>query len=293
VLVGFPPGGPTDLVARLYAQRLSGGFAPAVVVENRPGAGGRLAAEQTRAAEADGTTLLVSPASTMVLAPHLFPRTTRYDALVDFLPVATLCTYGFGFAVPAAHPARSLAEFGAWARAQGTEVLFGAPTPGSSPHFLGLRVAAAQGWRGTLVPYRGAAPALQDLLAGRIPLLGAVLSDFVAQRGEGLRVLAVSSARRVPQFAESPTLAELGHGDLTLEEWFGLFLPARAPAPLARALHAQVEEAARGSEIRAALDRLAFQPEVLAPEAFAARLARERESWAAIVRDSGFVPDEA
>ncbi len=229
----------------------------------------------------------------MVLAPHLFPRTTRYDALTGLAPVATLCTYGFGFgfAVAASHPARSIAEFAEWARGQG-EVPFGAPTPGSSPHFLGLRLARAQGWRGTLVPYRGTAPALQDLLAGRIPILGAVISDFVAQQGQGLRVLAVSSARRVPQMPDVPTLAEGGLGQLTLEEWFGLFLPARASAGLVQTLHGMVAEASRAPEIRAALDRFAFAPEVLEPAAFAARIGREREAWGPVVAASGFTPDE-
>jgi tripartite-type tricarboxylate transporter receptor subunit TctC len=291
VLVGFAAGGPTDLVARLYAERLRPAYAPATLVENRAGASGRLAVEAVRMAEPDGATLLMTPASVMTLQPHIFPREARHDALTDFVPVCTLCDFGFGLAVPASHPARSFAELIAWMRTQGGEVPFGSPGAGSGPHFVGDMVGRAIGVRMNHVPYRGAAPAVQDALGGRIPVVVAVLSDVVPHHGQGLRVLAVSSRERLPRLPDVPTFAESGYPALTISEWMGLFLPARTPAPVVAGLHQAVLAAAQTPEVRQALDRLEFLPTIDGPEAFAARIRRERDTWAVVVRESGFRPE--
>ncbi len=291
VLVGFAAGGPTDLVARLYADRLRPGYAPSALVDNRAGASGRLAVQAVQAAEPDGTTLLMTPASVMILQPHIFPREVRYDALADFIPVCTLCDFGFGVAVPASHPARSFDQFVAWLRAQTTEVAYGSPGAGSGPHFVGDMIGRAVGARLSHVPYRGAAPAVQDALGARIPLVIAVLSDVVPHHGQGLRVLAVSSRERLARLPDVPTLAEAGFPQLTISEWMGLFLPARTPAPVVGALHQAVAAAARTEEVRSALDRLEFLATIDGPEEFAARIRRERDRWGQVVRESGFQPE--
>jgi tripartite-type tricarboxylate transporter receptor subunit TctC len=291
MLVGFAAGGPTDLVARLYAERLRPAYAAAVIVENRPGASGRLAVDAVRAAEPDGATLLMTPASVMTLQPHIFPREVRYDALTDFVPVCTLCDFGFGVAVPASHPARSFADLVAWLRAQPNEVPYGSPGSGSGPHFVGDMIGRAVGARLTHVPYRGAAPAVQDTLAGQVPLVVAVLSDLVPHNGQGLRILAVSSAARLPRLPAVPTLAEAGFPQLTISEWMGLFAPARTPAATVAALYRTVLAAAQTPEVRQALDRLEFLPTVDDPEAFATRIRRDRETWGQVVRESGFRPE--
>ncbi|MCU0889749.1 MAG: tripartite tricarboxylate transporter substrate binding protein [Rubritepida sp.] len=288
VVVGFPAGGPTDLVARLYAERLRPGYAPAAVVENRAGASGRLGVEAVRAAEPDGTTLLVTPASVMVLQPHLFPREVRFDALTDFVPVCTLCDFGMGIAVPASHPAQDFQQFVAWLRAQANEVTYGSPAAGSGPHFLGDMTARAVGGRVTHVPYRGAAPAVQDTLGGRLPMVVTVISDVAPHHGRGLRVIAVSTRERVPSLPQVPTLAELGFPQLTISEWMGLFAPARTPMPLVNALHQAIAAAVQTSEVRTALERLEFLPVVEGPEAFARRIAADRTAWGPVVAASGF-----
>jgi tripartite-type tricarboxylate transporter receptor subunit TctC len=292
MLVGFAAGGPTDLVARLYADRLRPSYAPGAIVENRPGASGRLALEAVRSADPDGTTMLMSPASVMTLQPHIFPREARHDAVTDFTPVCTLCEFAFGLAVPANHPARSFAELIAWLRAQGgRDVVFGSPGAGSGGHFVGDMVGRAVGVSMNHVPYRGAAPAVQDAIAGNIPIVVAVLSDIVPHHGQGLRVLAISSPARLPRLPDVPTFAEGGYPQLTITEWMGLFLPARTPAPLAQALYRNVLASAETAEVRQALDRLEFLPVITGPEDFALRLRRERENWGRIVRESGFRPE--
>lgn len=292
MLVGFAAGGPTDLVARLYAERLRPSYAPSAIVENRPGATGRLALEAVRAAEPDGTTLLMSPASVMTLQPHIFPREARHDALTDFVPVCTLCEFAFGIAVPASHPARSFAEFIAWLRAQGgRDVTFGSPGAGSGGHFVGDMLGRAVGAQMSHVPYRGAAPAVQDTIAGNIPMVVSVLSDLVPQHGQGLRVLAISSGTRVTRLPDVPTIAESGYPDLVVSDWMGLFLPARTPPAVAAALYRTVAAAAETTEVRQVLDRLEFQPTVIAPDDFAARIRRERDNWGRVVRESGFRPE--
>lgn len=292
MLVGFAAGGPTDLVARLYAERLRPAYAPNAIVENRPGATGRLALEAVRTSEPDGTTMLMSPASVMTLQPHIFPREARHDALTDFVPVCTLCEFAFGIAVPANHPARNFAEFVAWLRAQGgRDVTFGSPGSGSGGHFVGDMVGRAVGVSMNHVPYRGAAPAVQDTIAGNIPMVVSVLSDLVPQHGQGLRILAISGPTRLPRLPDVPTVAESGYPQLIVTDWMGLFLPARTPATLANNLYRTIAAAAQTAEVRQVLDRLEFQPTILPPEEFAARIQRERDNWARIVRESGFRPE--
>ena len=291
-LVGYAPGGPTDTTARLYADALRGAYAPHVVVENRAGAGGRLAAEALKASPPDGTVLLATPGSVMTLQPHVYPRQVKYDALADFVPAGTLCTFSLGLAVPADHPAKDLRELAAWLRAQPGEVTYGSPAAGSGPHFLGGRFGRAVGARLTHIPYRGAAPALQDLLSGRVPMMLAVLSDLAPQHGQGLRILAVSAPQRVSRLPDVPTFAELGHTELTSEDWIGVFLPARTPPAVVSGLHAALIAASQRPEVRAGLDRLEFVPHVMEPAALAERIRAERDQWGPIVRESGFEPDQ-
>ncbi|MEO3473793.1 tripartite tricarboxylate transporter substrate binding protein [Roseomonas sp. CAU 1739] len=292
VVIGFPPGGSSDVVARLYAEKLRGTFAPQVVVDGRVGAAGRIAVEFVKGAEPDGTTWLQTPASMLTLQPHVFPREVRYDALVDLIPVSTVCSYPFAFAVPKDHPAQDLAGWIAWAKAQGRELPWASPAAGSAPHFMGIMLARKAGIEMTHVPFRGAAPAVQELIAGRLACFIGVLGDVSPQQGEGLRMLAVSSPARNPRFPAVPTFAELDQPDLNKDEWFGVLLPAGTPDAVVRALHGAIVAAAATPEMVAALDRLEYAPTVSAsPAAFADRIRQERADWASIVRYSGFRPE--
>jgi len=292
LIIGFPAGGSSDVVARLYAERLRGPFAQQVVVENRSGAAGRIAVEAVKAADPDGTTILQTPASMLTIQPHVYPREVRYDALTDLVPVSTVASFPFGLCVPADHPARDVAGFAAWARAQPGEVAWASPAAGSAPHFMGIMMGRALGLRLTHVPYRGGAPALQDVVGGRLPAFLGVLGEQTPLQNAGLRIIAVSSAQRIAKLPGVPTFAEQGLPALSMEEWFGMLLPARTPAPLVTALHQAIVAAAQLAEVRAALERLDYGAVVSAsPQDFAERIRREREAWGPIVRDSGFQPE--
>ncbi len=287
IVVGFPAGGSSDVVARLYAERLRGPYAPQVLVENRTGAAGRIAVESVKGSPPDGETILQTPASMATLQPHVFPRQVRYDALTELIPVSTVVTFPFALAVPTAHPARDFPGFVAWARAQ-QDNPYASPAAGAAPHFMGVMLARAIGATMTHVSYRGAAPAVQDLIGGRIQAFIGVLGDVAPHEGKGLRILALSSAARNPRYPGVPTFAELGHPGLTKEEWFGMLLPAGTPAPVVQALFQGITGAAARPEMRAALERQDFAAVTSAsPAAFAERIRREREEWAAVVRESG------
>jgi tripartite-type tricarboxylate transporter receptor subunit TctC len=291
-LVGFPAGGSSDIVARLYADKLRGTYAPSVIVEGRVGAAGRIAVEAVKAGETDGSVYLQTPASMLTLQPHVFPREVRYNPLTDVTPVSTVCTFPFGLAVPASHPAKTFPELVTWLKAQSGEVPFASPAAGSAPHFLGVMFGQAVGARLTHVPYRGAAPAIQDLLGGRLPIFIGVLGDISPHQDAGARLVAVSSAQRNPRYPGVPTFNELGHPALSKEEWFGAVLPPNTPANIAAGLHAAIVAASRTPDMIAALDRLEYAPTVSAsPQAFAKLIKDEYDEWGPVVRDSGFKPE--
>jgi tripartite-type tricarboxylate transporter receptor subunit TctC len=292
-VIGFPPGGSSDTVARLYAERLRGVYAPQMVVENRTGAGGRLALEAVKAARPDGATLVQTPASMLTVYPHIYPRTLRYDALADFVPVTPVCFFPFALTVKADHPAKTFPEFVSWAKRQPADVPFASPAAGAVPHFLGVQMAKALGLRLTHVPYRGGTPAIQDLIGGQIPMVMVVAGEVTEfHRAGQVRILAVSSPERMPRMPDLPTFAELGQPDLTAEEWFGVLLPAGAPPPLVEGLHRAIAAAAAAPELQEALARLEYRAAASSPQAFAERIRAERERWRPVVQESGFKAEE-
>ncbi len=296
IIVGFPAGGSADTTARLMADRLRGSYAQTVIVENRVGAAGRLAVEAVKAAEPDGNTILLTPASMLVIFPHLYrPAMLRYDPFTDLLPVTPAGEFPFAMGVgPMAGSVATLADFQAWGRGR-ADIPFSSAAAGSMLHFLGVQLAKATGLAMTHIPYRGSAPAIQDLIGGRIatsfhPLVD--LAPHAANPGGPVRVAGVSSAQRLPRFPDVPTFAEQGFPQLTGSEWFGLFLPARTPAPVAEALNRAATEAAAAPEYRDAIARLELRPYPLPMADFAARLRADYEKWAPIIAESGFRPEE-
>ncbi|TCH99426.1 hypothetical protein EJV46_01760 [Roseococcus sp. SYP-B2431] len=287
LLVGFAPGGSADLVGRLLADRLRDVYAPQVIVENRSGAGGRLAVEVAKSSAPDGGTVLLSPAGQFTILPHLYPGRLRYEA-ADFLPVTPVCFFSYGFAVAANHPAQDLESFARWAKSR-PSVTFASPAAGSVGHFIGLRLGEALGIDMVHVPYRGTVPALNDLMAGQIDATISVVGEVAELHRAGrVRMLACTAAQRSPGLPALATFAELGQPGLTEEQWFGLFLPADAPDTAARALWEGAEAALRSPAVAQVLASQEYRPATEASGAFRERIATEFRRWEPIVARSGF-----
>jgi tripartite-type tricarboxylate transporter receptor subunit TctC len=290
IVSGFPAGGMGDLLSRPLSERLRGSYAANVLVDNRVGAGGRLAAEYVKRANPDGLTILQIPASIMTLYPHTY-KSLNYDPLADFIPVTALCTYMYSFTASAALPAeiRTVAEFIAWARANPKQSSYGIPAAGSSLHLAGMMLQKAAGIELTAVPYRGGAPLLTDMLAGVIPVSFNVLGEVLPHVRSGkLRTLAVSSGQRSAFLPDAPTFVEQGFKDIALQEWLGWFLPARTPKDIVERLNLGVREGLQSPELVASLANSALQPTYSTPDEFARLVKQDNERWAPIVKSLGF-----
>jgi tripartite-type tricarboxylate transporter receptor subunit TctC len=290
IVSGFPAGGMGNLLSRPLSEKLRGSYAANVLVDNRVGAGGRLAAEYVKRANPDGLTILQIPASIMTLYPHTY-KSLNYDPLTDFVPVSSLCTYMYSFTASAALPAeiRTVADFVAWARANPKQSSYGIPAAGSSLHLAGMMLRRATGIEFTAVPYRGGAPLLTDMLAGVIPVSFNVLGEVLPHVRSGkLRTLAVSSSERSPFLPDVPTFVEQGFKDIALQEWLGWFLPARTPADIVQRLNQGVREGLQSPELVASLAGNGLQPRYMTPEEFARAVKQDYDRWAPIVQAVGF-----
>lgn len=294
IVVGFPPGGSADTLARALAQQLAG-VAPAVIVDNRAGAGGRIALEAMKNSEADGSTLVLTPASMVAVYPHIY-RKLSYDPVADFVPVGRVAAAPFVVAVGPQVPAEvgTLADFVKWTRANPGKASYGSSGSGSIPHFTGVALGKAAGLDWTHVAYKGAAPAMNDLLGGQIAANISVLSNALPHIQSGrLRALAVSSTQRNAALPAVPTFAEAGVREAATMEWFGVFAPARTPVEVVNRLSQALNAAERTKAYRATLAKGAFDAYGSdTPAAFGAALKADLVRWGQIVKASGFTPED-
>lgn len=292
--VGFPAGGSTDVVARLIAAHTKG-FSESNIVENIPGAAGRLAIARVKSSPSDGTSVLVSPAAMMTLYPHVYTK-LAYDPIKDFVPVTAVGTVAFSVVVSnAAVPSnvRTLSELGEWLRSNPKMRNFASGGAGTPMHFLGVMAAKHYNLELTHVAYKGAAPMLQDLIGGQIAVGFTVVGDSLPHIESGkLRAIAVSSTQRSPFLPQVPTFAEQGAPQIVAQENFGLYLPAGASAETVQRLAAAVRESLTSSEMRAGLAKLACAPTAMSPPEFRQFLERDLAHWQPVVRASGFSLDE-
>ncbi len=293
IISGFPAGGGMDPLVRMLADRLRGKTLSSVIVENRTGAGGRLAIEAARTAPADGTALLFTPESPMVIFPQIYKKLS-YDPVKDFIPLTTVFVTKMGLLVGPGAPVKSVAEYLAWVKQDPKRAVYGSPGAGTMPHFLGTMFARAVGVPLTHVAYRGGAALSQDLLAGQLPAAFQPIGfDSVDRHRSGkLRVLAIADSARTKQLPDVPTFAELGHKGLQLNEWFGLFVPANTPAETVRALTAQVHAAMREPDIQAWLEHGQAEMLLTSGDEMAARMRSASADWARIVRETGYSAEE-
>ncbi len=264
------------------------------IVENRPGAGGRLAVDNIKRARADGSALLVTPDAMMTLYPKVYRRLS-YDPLLDFTPVTTLVTVPLCISIGPAVPgeARTLDEFVRWAAANPGKASFGTSGAGTTLHFTGWGLAQAARIELTHVPYRGSILALQDMVGGQIAASVNPLGEVLPFAAEGrARILAVSSPARSPYAPSVPTVREAGFAALESVTWFGLFLPAKAPDSVLRPLHIAAAQAVNSAEAREVLSKMALTPAALRPEEFKALIQADQAHWAPIVQRTGYVLEE-
>ncbi len=289
IVVGFPAGGSSDILSRVIAEKMRAALGQPVIVENKPGAGGRIATLQVKGAEPDGSTILLVPSSTMVIYPHVFTD-LRYDPFSDFAPVAHLTDWQMCFVVGAQVPARTLAEYLALVKKEAKYSDYGSPAPGSTGHFGGTMLARSAGIELNHVPYKGTAPVVNALLSGEIAAGSLVIADVLSQHRAGkLRILAVSGPRRAPFLAEVPTYRELGV-NLEFAGWYGLMAPAKTPAATVARISKAAIDAVRAPDLRERLDGFGLEPTGIGPAGLAARLKSDFEKWGAAVRVSGYKP---
>ncbi len=288
LLVPYPAGGTTDLLGRLVADQFRTGMGATVIVENKPGAGTTLGAGQVAKAQPDGHTLLMATSTTLAINKTLY-RQLPYDPVADFTPIALVAAVPFALVVNPSLPVRSLSEFIAYAKAKPGELSYGSAGTGS-PHHLGAEMLkTAAGLDIKHVPYRGSVPAMQDVIAGHIPLMVMDLQPALPQIREGkLRALGVTTAARVGSAPDIPTLAESGLAGFELVAWQGVVAPAGVPRPIIDRLSGEIAALVSAPETRTKLNALALEPLTgSTPDTFAAYVKSEIERWAPIVKASG------
>ena len=294
VVVGFPPGGAPDVVARVVADALRGPYAQTVVVENKAGAGGRIAVEAVKVAEADGSTVLVTPNPIITVYPHVY-RKLSYDPLHDLTPVTSLCTYPLVLSAGPALPANvnSLAELVGWCKTHPANASFGTPAAGSTLHFIGVVFASAAGIELQHIPYRGGPEVMTDLVGGRIPLAVTPPAPVVPHiRAGRLRALATTSADRSPLLPDVPTFKEAGYPQLAVRDWIGTFVPAKTPSDRVEQLNALLRRALTSREVSDTYATLMMDVSSESPREAARMVQAEYEMWRPIVRASGFSVDD-
>jgi tripartite-type tricarboxylate transporter receptor subunit TctC len=292
MIVGFAPGGSSDVTARLLVDQMRG-YASTIIIDNRPGAGGRIAVESAKAGAPDGSVLLLSPASMIVLYPHLY-KPLGYDPVQDLIAVTTVCAFPFVLSVGPLVPrdVRTLADFIQWCKANPKLASYGTSGAGSMLHFAGMMLARAANFDFTHVPYKGASPALQDLLGGQVASTVGVLGIALPHIQAGnLRALAMTGATRSSFLPDVPTLTEAGFPGLEITEWQGLFVPAKTPPPVVHALNRSVRDALDTAEVKAGLIKLSFEAGGTSPEQFADIVRADIARWEPIVKASGFTPE--
>jgi tripartite-type tricarboxylate transporter receptor subunit TctC len=293
VVTGFPPGGTSDTICRRVAEKLKGTYARNAVVENRTGAGGQVAIDLMRAAPRDGSTILQTPASMLVIYPHIY-RKLPYDPVADLTPVSVGCNFDFGFAVGPMVPAsvRNVTDFVAWCKANPDKANFGSPAAGSVPHFIGVLLGMATKTDLKHVAFRGTQPAILDMIGGQIAAVSGPVGEFTQHVAAGkCRLLATSAERRSRFAPDVPTFAEQGWRDLVFREWFGFYLPGKPEAPIVQRANAALRAALADKETVDGLATMGLEAASSTPEELAALQRADTERWGPIVKTIGFTAD--
>lgn len=289
ILVGFPPGGSADVIARLVAEAIRDDFSQ-IVVENKPGASGRIALATVKAAKPDGQTVVILPSGPMVLFPHVYKK-LDYDPVKDFTPISLLAHFQFGVVSGPASGAKTLAEMLVKAKADPKSATYGSPGLGSLPHFMGVLMEQSTGIPFTHVPFQGGAPANTALLGGHIGYKFDVVSETAELHRSGkVRIIAVTGPKRDPQVPEVPTMKEQGV-DMVATAWFAMYGPAgMAPEVLAK-LERSVASAIQKPAMRERLVKLGYDPVGSSSAALAAAQRADLARWEKPIKATGISLD--
>lgn len=286
----FAAGSSGDSLTRVLADSLQTELGQAVVVENRPGASGRIGLTAVKLAPPDGATLLMVQMAAMTLFPHIY-KSLDYDPVKDFTPIAQAATFNFALAVNKDVPANTPASLLAWLKANPTKAMFGGPGSGGLPHFFGLLVGRAAGVEMTLVPYKGTATAVTDLLSGQVPMVVALASDLAPLHRDGkVRIIATTDEQRFSGLPDVPTFKESGI-DIVGSGWFGVYAPPNTPPAIVERLNKLIVAILRSPTIQERVNSLGLKPTGSSPAELAAIQHADSEKWAPIIKASGFKLD--
>ncbi len=291
---GFPAGGLGDQVTRPLLEQMRGKLPQNLVYDSKPGAGGRIAAEFVKRSAPDGSQIFQTPASVMVLQPHVFKK-LPYDTLADFTPIAGLCSFTTVLTAGPGLPAdvRNVADLLRWAKANPAAANIGNPSAGSGMHLASMLLAKQSGAPLNPIPYKGGAPLLNDLLGGQVPVSINVIAEVLPHiRAGKLRALAVSSPTRSKALPDVATMTEQGFKELAYVEWLGWFGPAQMQPARVAALNAAVNEALATPAMGEALAKVGLEPLRSTAAQFAAQVRQEHGYWAQVVKTTGFQPED-
>jgi tripartite-type tricarboxylate transporter receptor subunit TctC len=295
IINGFPAGGTADATSRRIGDRLGGtAFTKnGAVVENKTGAAGRIACEVVKAANPDGSTLLLTPYSCMAIYPHIY-RTLSYDPVRDFVPVSTAAVMTHALAVGPLVPAgvKTVKDYLAWAKANPDKASYGTPAAGSTPHFLAALLGLNNNVELKHVPYRGSLPAITDMIGGTLASTSTPTGDALANHKAGkIRILATSGAGRTPFTPEVATYAEQGFPELTAEEWFGIYAPAKTPAGVVADANAAINQAIKDRTVIDSLAIMGLVAQGSTPAEMEKSLRDETLRWGPVVKKVGFTAE--
>jgi tripartite-type tricarboxylate transporter receptor subunit TctC len=291
LVVGYPPGGSVDIVARLLAQPLSKNLGKNVIIENRPGAGGRIAAGTTKHAATDGSVVMIAPNALTTIQTLVYDGKLAYDITKDFIPVSRLASYPFALSVNAGSNIKNVADLNQWLKNHPEQSNYGSSSAGGMAHFSGLLYSKAANVNWTHVAFNGGSPLINAILGDHIVAGVDTLIDHYEQFKAGnLRILGLFSQQRYKLAPEIPTLEEQGVKGLNVEGWYGAYVPAATDPAVVSQLDKALGITMADAEFVKKLNHLVIQPAYLSSPDFKKLQDEELKSWAPTIRDSGFKP---
>jgi len=291
IVVGFAPGGTADLIARVVADKLKDTVGQPVIVDNRPGAAGRIAADLVKGAAPDGSTIMVMPIGPMAVVPHTLKQ-IPYDPVKDFTAIGLGATFQFALAAGPGSGAKTWGEFVAWAKANPNKASYATSAAGSLPHFVGVLLSRDIGIEMVHVAYKGSGAYMNDLMGGQVPSAIDTVADLSEQHRAGkIRILATTGTARAPATPDVPTFSELGLKNMVASGWFGFFAPPNTPKAVIDTLNRGINKALASPDVVERLTKLGMDPATSTPDEFAKIVASDYAKWGPIVKASGFTAD--